>query len=199
MDVALAENTRLTGTVGGVRSNVILSMTYSTLGPKHRLKAWVQLVALTVAQPDHNWRAVAVGRGGRGALRSLFEPLSLTEAETALDELIALYRAGLVSPLPIPVKTSAEYARPRQQGHRVASARNVAEKKWVSGRYPGEQSDAEHVLVYGPDAPFSILTDQLPDPGEGGQGWPAEETDRFGLLARRLWGRLLDAEQMVQP
>jgi len=29
-------------------------------------------------------------------------------------------------------------------------------------------------------------------------GWHRDETDRFGLLARRLWGRLLDAETTVQ-
>jgi len=199
VDAALAQSTRLIGTVGGVRSNVILSMTYSKLGPKQRLRAWVELVALTVSQPDRAWRAVAVGRGGRGAVRSLLGPLPLPTAEAALAELIALYRTGLVSPLPIPVKSSAEYAFPRQRGGRVSSARTVAEKRWLSGRYPGEQADAEHLLVYGRDAPFSVLTDQSPAPGEGGQGWPSDETDRFGLLSRRLWGRLLDAEQMVQP
>ena len=198
VDVALAENTRLTGTVGGVRNNVILSMTYSKLGPKQRLRAWVELVALTVAHPDRTWRAVAVGRGGRGPMRSLLGPLPLPEAEAALGELITLYRAGLAWPLPIPVKTSAEYAFPRQRGGRATSARIVAEKKWMSGKFPGEQADAEHVLIYGPDAPLSVLTDQSPAPGEGGLGWPTDETDRFGLLARRLWGRLLDAEQMVQ-
>ena len=44
-----------------------------------------------------------------------------------------------------------------------------------------------------------MLTSQRPEPGEGGTGWHADETDRFGLLARRLWGRLLDAEVTVQP
>jgi exodeoxyribonuclease V gamma subunit len=198
VDVALTDGTRLTGTVGGVRSNVILSMTYSKLGPKLRLRTWVELVALTVAQPDRKWRAVAVGRGGRGPQRSLLGPLQLPTAEAALNELIALYRAGLVSPLPLPIKTSAEYAFPRESGGRPQSARNVAEKSWLSGKFPGEQADAEHVLVYGPGAPFSVLTDQRPAPGEGGQGWPTDETDRFGLLARRLWGRLLGAETMVQ-
>jgi len=197
VDVALPDGTRLTGTVGGVRSNVILSLTYSKLGPKQRLRAWVELVALTVSQPDRNWRAVALGRGGRGPIRSLLGPLALPEAEAALGELIALYRAGLVWPLPIPVKTSAEYAFPRARGGRPESARKVAERAWMSGTF-GEQTDAEHVLIYGPDAPFSVLTDQRPAPGEGGQGWPADETNRFGLLARRLWGRLLNAEQTVQ-
>ena len=77
VDVALSDGTRLTGTVGGVRGDVILSITYSRLGAKQRLHAWVELVALTVAQPDREWRAVAVGRGskGKGAKRSLLGPL----------------------------------------------------------------------------------------------------------------------------
>ena len=60
------------------------------------------------------------------------------------------------------------------------------------------ETEYGHVLVYGSDAPFSVLTDQRPEAGEGGQGWPADETDRFGLLARRLWGRLLESETRVQ-
>jgi exodeoxyribonuclease V gamma subunit len=64
--------------------------------------------------------------------------------------------------------------------------------------FPGEQDDAEHVLLYGAAAPLTVLTIQRPLDGEGGTGWHADETDRFGLLARRLWGRLLDAESQVQ-
>ena len=76
---------------------------------------------------------------------------------------------------------------PRQPG-------SAPRSEWLSGTFPGEQADAEHVLVYGDEAPFTVLTDQPPEPGEGGPGWHADETDRFGLLARRLWDRLLDAE-----
>jgi exodeoxyribonuclease V gamma subunit len=54
------------------------------------------------------------------------------------------------------------------------------------------------VLLYGERAPLTVLTTQPPADGEGGAGWHADETDRFGLLARRLWGRLLDAETTVQ-
>jgi exodeoxyribonuclease V gamma subunit len=200
VDVPLSDGTRLTGTVGGVRGDTILSMTYSRLGARQRLHAWVELVALTVAHSDREWRAVAVGRGGKGkgAKRSLLGPLPLAAAEAALDELVALYRSGLLSPLPLPVKSSAEYAFLRDTGTRATSARIGAEKSWLSGMFPGEQADAEHVLVYGPDAPFSVLTDQPAAPGEDGAGWPADETDRFGLLARRLWDRLLANETPVQ-
>jgi exodeoxyribonuclease V gamma subunit len=200
VDVPLADGTRLTGTVGGVRGDVILSMTYSKLGARQRLHAWVELVALTVAHPDREWRAVAVGRGSKGKppKRSVLGPLPPTEAATALEELAALYRTGLLSPLPLPVKSGAEYAFLRDRGTRVPGARIGAEKSWLSGMFPGEQADAEHVLVYGPDAPFSVLTDQNAAPGEGGSGWPADESDRFGLLARRLWDRLLANETSVQ-
>jgi exodeoxyribonuclease V gamma subunit len=202
VDVLLSDRTRLTGTVAGVRGDVVLSITYSQLGPKPRLRAWVELVALTVAEPDRAWRAVAVGRGGRGKgpKASMLGPLPLAEATAALDELVSLYRAGLSSPLPLPLKTSSEYAFLRAKGNGVHAARIGSSDKWMSNQFiPGEQADAEHVLLYGPDAAFSVLTDQPAAPGEGGPGWSGDEAERFGLLARRLWGRLLANEKPVAP
>jgi len=200
VDVPLSDGTRLTGTVGDVRGDAILSITYSSLGARQRLHAWIQLVALTASQPGREWQGVAVGRGGKGkgAKRSLLGPLLQADALAVLNELVALYRTGLRSPLPLPVKSSAEYAFLRDTGTRTAGARIGAEKRWLTDRFPGEQADAEHVLVYGPSAPFSVLTDQAAAHGEGGRGWPADETDRFGLLARRLWDRLLANETQVQ-
>ena len=58
--------------------------------------------------------------------------------------------------------------------------------------------DPEHALIYGPSAPFTVLTEQQIAPGESGPGWLADETDRFGLLARRLWDRLLANEKAAQ-
>jgi hypothetical protein len=52
--------------------------------------------------------------------------------------------------------------------------------------------------VYGAKAPQRLLATQRPEPGEGGPGWHRGKTYRFGLLARRLWGRLLEAEVTVQ-
>ncbi|HEX4699235.1 MAG TPA: exodeoxyribonuclease V subunit gamma, partial [Actinomycetes bacterium] len=198
VDVPLPDGTRLVGTVSDVRGDVLLTLTYSRLAARHRLLAWIDLVALTVAVPDRPWRAAAVGRGrGKGALRSTFDPLDPLEARLALDELVALYRAGLRAPLPLPVKTAAAYAERRNHSD-TPTAREGAEREWLRGMFPGEQDDAEHVLLYGAAAPLSVLTAQRPLDDEGGPGWHADETDRFGLLSRRLWGRLLDAESQVQ-
>ncbi len=198
VDVALPDGTRLAGTVADVRGDTLLSLTYSRLGARHRLLAWIDLVALTVARPDREWRAAAVGRGqGRRATRSTFDPLPAAEATDALAELVALYRAGLRSPLPLPVKTAAAYAERRTNAD-TPTARQGAERAWLTDRFPGEQEDPEHVLLYGEHAPLTVLTTQRPEPGEGGPGWHRDETDRFGLLARRLWGRLLDAEVSTQ-
>ncbi|HEX6919504.1 MAG TPA: exodeoxyribonuclease V subunit gamma, partial [Actinomycetes bacterium] len=198
VDIALADGTRLAGTVTGVRGDTVLSLTYSKLSARHRLLAWIDLVALTVGRPDREWRAAAVGRGrGKGAVRSVFDPLPMAEATAALEELVALYRAGLCSPLPVPIKTAAAYAE-RRNNTDTPTAREGAAREWLSGMFPGEQDDPEHVLLYGEKAPLSRLIEERPEPGEGGPGWHRDETDRFGLLARRLWSRLLDAEVTVQ-
>jgi exodeoxyribonuclease V gamma subunit len=196
IDVALADGTRLLGTVTNVRGTVLLSTTCATLAARHRLRAWVQLLALSVAHPGTDWTAVAVGRSAKKVLRSVQGPLDPEQACVLLEQLVALSRIALTSPLPLPVKTSSEYAFVRARGRSVDLARSNAAKKWDDDRYPGESSDPEHVLLYGEQAPLSVLTDQEPVPGEA--AGVADESDRFGVLARRLWQPLLDHEKSEQ-
>ena len=191
VDLPLAGGGRLQGTVAGVRGTVLLSTTCSSLSSRHRLRAWVQLVALSVAHPGRGWTAVAVGREGKSAVRSEQGPLDLAEASAVLADLVDLYRTALTCPLPLPVKTSFEYAKTRARGLSVELARTQAAKKWDDDRFPGESSDPEHVLLYGEEAPLRVLTDQAPLPGA------TDEPDRFGQLARRLWQPLLDHETSV--
>ena len=193
VDVPLPDGTRLLGTVPGVRGSVLLSTTCASLSARHRLRAWVQLVALTAAQPDGGWTAVAVGRDGKKVRRSVQGPVEEGTARALLVQLVELYRAGLRSPLPLPVKTSAEYAFLRDRGRSLELARKMAAQKWDDGRYPGEASDGEHVLLHGADAPLDVLTGQAPQDGES---FP-DESDRFGVLARRLWQPLLEHEASV--
>ena len=53
VDVAVAVGgRRVVGTVGGVHDGTVVRVEYSRLSPKHRLRAWAQLLALSVAHPD---------------------------------------------------------------------------------------------------------------------------------------------------
>ena len=74
IDVAVeVAGRRVVGTVGGVYGDTVVRVEYSRLGPKHRLRAWAQLLALTTAQPDASWTAVTIGRdrrSGVGAFRA---------------------------------------------------------------------------------------------------------------------------------
>src|SRR3712207_7386295 len=48
----------LSGTVSGVAGDVLRSISYATLGPQHRLAAWVRLVALSAARPERPLQAI---------------------------------------------------------------------------------------------------------------------------------------------
>ena len=181
----------MTGTVTGVRGDVVLLTTYSSLGPKHRLQAWVDLVALQAAHPGRPWRAVAVGRSRQRARRSQLQLANQDDALPAVSELVALYRSGLRAPLPAPLKTAAEYAARRDRRDDVELALAAAERQWVGGTFPGEQADPEYQLLLGPTAPITTLTIERPWDDEV---WYPDEDSRFGQLARRLWERLLAVE-----
>ncbi|MGH9061780.1 MAG: exodeoxyribonuclease V subunit gamma, partial [Acidimicrobiales bacterium] len=53
----------LVGSVSGCVGDVLLAVTYSQLAAKHRLAAWVRLLALAAAHPDRSWTARSIGRG----------------------------------------------------------------------------------------------------------------------------------------
>ncbi|MEJ5913278.1 exodeoxyribonuclease V subunit gamma [Pseudokineococcus sp. 1T1Z-3] len=183
--------TRLVGTVAGVRGDVVLRVTASRIGAKQHLEGWVDLLALSAGAPGRPWRAVTVGRDGE---RVVVGPLQADEARTALGELVALHRAGLRAPLPLPLRAGFAYAAGRRQGRSVEVARRAAAQEWSGGRFPGEDAEEEHVLLHGAGAPPERLWAQPPWPQESGTGWAPDEADRFGALARRLWDRVLDAE-----
>ena len=76
VDVDLGGGRSLVGTVPGIVGDVLLSATYSKVAARHRLAAWVRLVAVTVAHPGRPFTAATVGRGkGRGAGVATIGPL----------------------------------------------------------------------------------------------------------------------------
>lgn len=197
LDVAAELGSRqLTGTVANVHGDTVVRVEYSRLGAKHRLRAWAQLLALTVARPRTPWSTLTIGRGARSPLaRSLLGPIDAETARRQLGVLIDLHRRGLCAPLPMAVKTSSEYAEKRATGCTVDIALDSAVGSWAPDRFAGEQADPAHALVWGEQAPLAVLLAEQPSAAEQGTGWPADEPTRFGVLARRLWEPLLAAER----
>ncbi len=186
----------VTGTVGGVHGDAVVRVEYSRLGPKHRLRAWVQLLALTVADPDRPWRALTLGRGHGGTACSVLGPLDRAIAARVLADVVALHRAGLREPLPIAGRTSHAYARTRLPRSSAARAAAAAEREW-SGRAGCDGVDPAHELVWGVGAPASVLL-AAPDGPVPFVLDTGTEPTRFGALAVGLWAPLLAAETLEE-
>ena len=197
VDVDLGDGRRLTGTVTPVFGNRVVRVSYSRLAAKHRLRAWVDLLALSTGHPDQNWTAHTVGRARAGATLALCGPVD-HRATTWLRQLVDVYDRGMCEPLPLPVKTACAYAEAAvrlHHGDQVDPLREAA-KAWVTDRFsgagaPGEDADPAHVRVFGEHAPVEVL---LGDPGPD-ESW-SPEPHRLGRLAGRVWGPLLESERV---
>jgi exodeoxyribonuclease V gamma subunit len=178
------------GTVSSVYESTIVTVEYSRLGPKHRLRAWVRLLALAAARPDRPWRARTIGRGDRGRLsRSTIGPVDVACATGLLAGLVDLYGEGQREPLPLSTRASHAYACCRARGGQVGDALDAARAEWTRFGAGADGEDAAHVLVWGPAATLDVL---LAEPARRAT---AEQT-RFGELAMRLWVPLLRAETL---
>ncbi len=204
--VELGPGRTLVGTVGGVHGDVLRATTYSRVAPKHRLVAWVRLLALTASHPDRAWRAATVGRGARPgsvAIASLpplgsDPPARAERARALLRDLVDLRDRGLREPLPLYCKTSAAWADARLRG-RGRSSHAAAQNEWESDwNRHGEDAEPEHRLVLGGTVSFGTLLENPVRADETGPGWPADESTRFGRYALRLWAPLLEVEEVRQ-
>jgi exodeoxyribonuclease V gamma subunit len=188
VDVTLPDATRVVGTVGGLHGEVLLRVEFSRLAAKQRVRAWVRLLALTAATREP-WRAVTIGRGQKFGLQMASAgPLDPDQAVATLAELVALRRAGLREPLPLPTVAGHTYATVRRGGADPAGALEEALRKWSTGA-GAERADAAHVRAWGPNAGPGVFA--APGP-------PGGEPTRFGTLALQVWSPLLTAEDLVR-
>ncbi|MGI8715792.1 MAG: exodeoxyribonuclease V subunit gamma [Solirubrobacteraceae bacterium] len=200
--VALPDGRLLNGTVAGVRGDVLLTTTFSRVSAKHRLAAWVRLLALTAAWPQRAFSAATVGRAsGEDDVRTALIPSlgadpgeRLAGASEQLAALVDLYDRGMREPLPLYVKTSAAYAQAAAGGQDPVAA---AQAEWTTEwRFDREDRELEHQLVLGGVRALEELLAVPPGPGESGPGWVQAEDSRLGRCARRLWDGLLTREQV---
>jgi exodeoxyribonuclease V gamma subunit len=195
LSLRLPNGRSLVGTVPDVTGNLLRAVTYSRVGPKHRLAAWVRLLALTAAYPDRSFEAATVGRG-RGGSPVTIARIAAIDGDVAvrhLQALVDLYDQGMREPLPLYCATSAAYAEAAKGGRNPVVAGRDA---WESGyTYDKEDKEPEHLLVLGGVRSFDQLFEAADD---GKNGGPVDEGSRFGRLARRLWDDLLSCEELVR-
>jgi exodeoxyribonuclease V gamma subunit len=203
--VQLPDGRSLAGTVPGVFGDTVRTVNFARVSSRHRLAAWVRLLALTAARPERPFDAAVIGRArssARSARVTIARIPSLgadaherrTVALSCLAVLIDLYDRGMREPLPLACDASGAYAQAAAAGR---SAEAAARKEWESARYPKEDRQPEHVLVYGRVVSFDELLDESPRADEQGDGWAGADGTRFGGYARRLWDGPLAREVIV--
>ncbi|MGW6421816.1 exodeoxyribonuclease V subunit gamma [Nocardia sp. NPDC055053] len=200
VDIAidLGNGRTLAGTVPEVRGETLVRTTYSRLAPKHRLAAWVSLLALAATE-DRSWRAISTGRGqfrSRPVARSVIVAPEAPAALAALRDLVRLRDEGLCEPLPVTPAATAAYAERRFRGDSVADALLAAEHAFDGGPNGpdkfGDHTDRYLRYVWGRAPRFAQLAAESARAGEA-------ESTRFGAVARRWWAPLLAAESQGQP
>lgn len=198
IDAVLSDHRRVLGSVHGVRDDVLLSVTYSKVQAKQRLRAWIELLALSTTHPDRQWQGVVVGRADDGqiAIHSL-GPVGVGAAREALAGLLRLRDFGCCAPLPLPIAAGEAYAAARARGQDRDVAWSRAAGSWTSAhRRPGEDVDPAHAMLWGKGAPMAVLEEWTAPAGVLGPDAPDEPTD-FGRLARTVWQPLLALEGRV--
>ncbi|WNB87611.1 exodeoxyribonuclease V subunit gamma [Cellulomonas sp. ATA003] len=191
--VPLPDGREVTGTVAGVHGDVLVRAVYSKLAAKHRLRAWVQLLAVTAASGTRAHSAVTVGRSPSTRALAAIATMTAPAPDEALEhlaELVALRDAALSEPLPLPSAAGCAYARARDAGDLPEQALLTADREF-RGSY--ENLDDHHRYVWGDDVSLGLLLAADPVGREGGW-WPDEGT-RFGVLARRVWQPLIAHER----
>lgn len=172
VDVRLADGTRIVGSVPGrlegqEPGSAVVG--FGSAKAKHRLGAWLDVVALTAHDPDGAWRSVTIHP--RKAKRNPTEVTDLVvpglpdqragHARDALEVIVDLYRRG--SRQPVPVFSKLSYALHLQEGK---------PSLWTSsGGFP-DRDDPYVALTYGhlDYAELVALPAQVGDPpGTGGR------------------------------
>jgi exodeoxyribonuclease V gamma subunit len=177
---------RLTGVVPGVRGDRIVRIGFGSLSVKHRWRSWLDLLALCAAHPGRPWSAATYGWVKKGSFAKVARVQDVEDAVTVLTDLVALYRQGLREPLPLPPRTGHAFAEARRFDKPTSwPMRNEWENRDTSPM-PGECDDPEHVLVFGKDAPLTVLLTPALDRDAG----PGAEPTRLGRLACRQWNPL---------
>lgn len=157
----------------------IVAVEFSSLQPRHRLVAWLRLLALAAAEPGP-WRARVIGKG-RSAVYAAPPPL---QARRLLGNYLALYSVGLSRPLPALPRVGSEWATMRSSAQDPLDPRTGVPRLRERWRYETENDPAWRALFSFPDV-LDLGVGDLALPGAD----PAERT-LVGALASSIWAPL---------
>ena len=178
----------LTGTVAGVRGSLLTTVTYSKVNPRHRLAAWVRLLALCATGGS-----VRGGDDRPGAVGLASQRARDDRADRAAQPCGGARRAAGPGRSVRPRPARAAPARlPDLRG--VRRPGGDARGEWVSDRFDKEDKEPEHQFALDGVRSFADLREELPRDDER---WDPVELSRFGQYALRLWGGLLAREEVT--
>jgi exodeoxyribonuclease V gamma subunit len=177
-EMAFPDGRSLRARVPDVFGDAIVRATYATVKSSQSLGVWPELLALAAAFPQQGWRARIEAKDGHVELTAPSGPA----AREILQGLFALSVAALRQPCPVTPDTGLAYAA--AVGPQAEAAAAAA---WAKDR---QRNGSAMLHLVGPDAPFRALLADPPLPEEALAGEPT----RFGCLARRLYGPLLESD-----
>lgn len=145
--------TVLTGVVGDVFGDDLRLYSFSRVNPRQLLGAWVQLLALTVAEPDRHHSAFLRGKATTAQVRSP----GVDSAKALLADLLAIRQSGMRFPMGVPPRTArlfAKFYRSALRHNAPAVAADIAMSRargeWEgTERFGGENADVYWEVVLG--------------------------------------------------
>ncbi|MET3962070.1 exodeoxyribonuclease V gamma subunit [Marmoricola sp. OAE513] len=177
IDLALPDGRRLVGTVNDLYGSRLVRATFSRLSAKHRLDAWISLVALSAAHSGP-WVARVIGRAEEGD-----EPVRATygtpvDPGQALADLVGFYDLALTRVLPYAAETSRSAARAAGSSKPAWMVQRDLGDKWRR-----ENGSSEMLAAWGRKP---SLDEVLAEQGEVGP--------LLDEIAVRAWSAALQAE-----
>lgn len=155
----------------------LVEVSYSRPAAKHILAGWVQLLALTVAEPGTAWRWQMIGKRTDARLRAV----PADYAQKVLENLIQLYRLGMREPLPLPARVGLRQAQLADRTELSDRERDAEVAKEYHDRSTGWGDRDAMWALYWPDG--AALLAERPRSGDHFRA----DASRLATLARRVW------------
>lgn len=199
--VRLADGRRLYGTVSDVFGNRLLVVNYSTLGAKHRLAAWIRLLAIAAGSSRPVDEAVVVGAAWGDEPGARISRLAVPpNAADLLEQLIAIRDAGLRSPLWLPPRHADSALQAFSRRGLWRSADSKLRESYAKSKFPDEYAGLvihddplrkpafDDLIALAESEPFAELDPLLPRS-------PDPDAPRWMRLAAAVFAPLHDREE----